>query len=125
MIPLRRGQLTFEGAIVPPSRWGCRGTMIVSMEDIDPCGAPTLHYVRLRPPRACLVLSVFYEHFEHGVAPCGGIISDIRTFSRTEKSRGKKIHDILTSFFRARKLLSLVAHIRVRFENTIAGLYNY
>jgi len=32
---------------------------------------------------------------------------------------------ILTSFFCARKLLSLVAHIRVRFENTIAGPYNY
>lgn len=89
-IPRRRGQLTFEGAIVPPSGRGCRGTMIVGKEDVDPYGAPTLHYVRPRPPRACLVLSVFYGHFEHGVAPCGGIISGIQTSSRTAKSREKK-----------------------------------
>jgi len=90
---------------VPPSARGCRGTMIVGKENVDLYGAPTLHYVRSRPPRACLVLSVFYEH---GVAPCGGIISDIS--SRTEKSREKKIRGILTSFFRVRKLLYLSLH---------------
>lgn len=92
----RRGQLTFEGAIVPPSERGCRGTIvgIVGKEDVDPYGAPTPHYVRPSPPRACLVLSMFYGHFKHGVAPCRGIISGIRTSSRTTKSRGKKIYAV-------------------------------
>lgn len=71
--------------------------MIVGKKDVDLYGAPTLHYVRPRPPRACLILLVFYGHLEHGVAPCGDIIFGILNFFETEKSGGKKMRDVPTA----------------------------